>query len=307
MSSPSFAQQLLSQTAISNFEDIPVWHAHYRTVKERSENTIEQAMLGAQLSHSLSYAFLCGYQAAISYLFESPMEQLSAVCITEQAGNHPRAIETTLKPLENGRTQVTGEKTFVTGGTQAEVLYIAAKEGIDQHGRPVIRMLKVDAKQKGVYIAALPKMQFIPEVEHGLVKLDGVQLDNENILTGDGYSQFVKPFRTVEDLHVQAAVTSMLLAHGLRQHLEPELCERWLALALAYRGLSDFAIDDPALHLALAGNRQQLRMLISMSEEAWKARDSGFYEAWKRDKALLNIASKAHQKRTENAWELIAP
>src|SRR5690349_23846938 len=60
-----------------------------------------------------------------------------------------------------------------------------------------------------------------------------LKLDESAILPGDGYSQYVKPFRTVEDIHVQAAVLSYLMREGQRLGWPQGWIERLSALLAA--------------------------------------------------------------------------
>src|SRR5258706_8333879 len=62
----------------------------------------------------------------------------------------------------------------------------------------------------------MPDTKFVPEVPHAQLQFANLQVDESAILPGDGYDQYVKPFRTVEDIHVQAAVLSYLMREGQR-------------------------------------------------------------------------------------------
>ena len=49
------------------------------------------------------------------------------------------------------------------------------------------------------------------QLGHLFVSLSDVAITAHEILPGDGYDRYLKPFRTVEDIHVHAA----LLGHAI--------------------------------------------------------------------------------------------
>ena len=39
---------------------------------------------------------------------------------------------------------------------------------------------------------------FVPEISHAEVELDRVKVSDADVLPGDGYDDYLKPFRTIE-------------------------------------------------------------------------------------------------------------
>src|SRR5260221_9404342 len=62
----------------------------------------------------------------------------------------------------------------------------------------------------------MPATKFVPEVPHAQLEFRNLALSDADLLPGDGYASYVKPFRTIEDIHVQAAVLSYLMREGQR-------------------------------------------------------------------------------------------
>lgn len=58
----------------------------------------------------------------------------------------------------------------------------------------------------GVEVQPKPSMSIVPEISHGAVALSNVHVPEENILPGDGYNGYMKPFRSIEDIHVYGAL-----------------------------------------------------------------------------------------------------
>ena len=50
------------------------------------------------------------------------------------------------------------------------------------------------------------------EIPHAEVGLDRVRVEASAVLPGDGYADYVKPFRTIEDAHVHCALLGYLVA-----------------------------------------------------------------------------------------------
>src|SRR5688572_26268883 len=65
------------------------------TSSARTGSTIERALLGGALADRLGFAFASGYAEALRFLVPD-LGGITALCATEEAGNHPRAIRTTL-------------------------------------------------------------------------------------------------------------------------------------------------------------------------------------------------------------------
>ena len=233
----------------------------------------ERALAGGRASDRLGFAFASGYQAAAERLFGRGLR--TALCATEAGGNHPRRIDTRLVGDE-----VTGEKTFVTLGTHADRLAVVARAG-ERDGRPALKVVLVDAAAPGVRVHPLPALPFVPEIPHARLTLDGARGE---VLDGDGYVQVLKPFRTVEDIHVHLGLLGLLQRYAPSGGVD--------AVADALVDLAEQPPLDPAVHLALAEALDQTRALVATPPPV---------PFWERDRPLLDIASKAREARRRRA------
>src|SRR5262249_47048298 len=137
------------------------------------------------------------------------------------------------------------------------------------------------------------------------IDLDGVIVSEADILPGDGFERYVRPFRTIEDIHVQAAVYAYVIRE-IRAHALPKsLAERFAALLAALQPLTTEAAQ-PAAHIALAGVLALARGLLDQLERAWAQTESPAHARWERDRLLLSVAGNAREKRLAKAWELLA-
>ena len=254
--------------------------------------TVARAAIGGARADRVAYAFAGGYQLALEALTGTP--GATAFCVTEATGNHPRAIQTT---LVNGR--VTGEKTWATLADRATHLLVVARDGSDDAGRPRLRVVRVPVDAPGVTIAAAAAA-FVPEITHATITL--VDAPGE-VLAGDGYADYVKPFRTVEDIHVHAALVGYLIGVARRHGFAQALVERLAMVALALEALGAADAKSPATHLGLAGAIATTVALVGELEAAWAAAPDDEYARWQRDRAILAVAGKARAERRVRAWE----
>jgi hypothetical protein len=239
----------------------------------------------------LGYAFRDGYAAALRALIPSLGElEVVALCATEEAGAHPRAIQTRW----DGE-RVTGRKLFVTMGTRADRLLVVAREDGGN-----LRVVSVDARAPGVHLLPMPPTAFAPEIPHAEVRLEAAP---GVALPGDGYSDYLKPFRTIEDIHVYAATVGYLMALGRRVGWKPLHIARLAALGASLAHLAELEPLAPATHLALGGALDLGRQLFAGLDldavpEEERAR-------WLRDRPLLEVAGKARAQRFETACRLL--
>ncbi len=265
------------------------WLARHRL---RSDPPLEMAVRGGFAADRLGLAFASGYQAACRQLVpDAPPGWLLALCATESGGGHPRAIQAV---LSEGR--LTGAKRFVSMGTLARGLLVVARVG-EAAGRPRLKVALVDATAAGVTVAPQPVLPFIPEVPHATLSLRAVA--PVRILPGDGYTEHLKPFRTIEDTFIHIALLAHLIGVGRQSGWSAETIE---ALVAQLCGLVTLSTLDPRsrrTHRALGGILASISGLMasldfSTTPEATQLR-------WARDAPLLQLAGRARAARLEAA------
>ena len=263
------------------------------------------AVIAGLHAPSVAFAFAAGYQCAIARLsgYETGF---AALCVSERGGNRPRDMQCRLDASGDG-WRLNGEKSYVTGATHATTLYVAATAGVDAAGRQRIRLLRVAADAPGVTIRRLPDLAFAPELPHAAVNFDNVAVEEAALLPGDGYERYVKPFRSIEDIHVELALLGHLLRQTRATPGSESLQARLLGQVALLRAIAAMPPEDAATHLLLAGNRQVFEALLAALEAAWRAGNPDFHALWMRDRALLQVAGTARAARTAKAWEQLRP
>lgn len=314
MMSPVAADQLINillspSIQRETFGSTPAWFKAFRQQAGAYSLSIDRALLGGRISQCFGFAFAAGYQSAIEALFQAEQTRLAAFCVSEKGGNHPRMIHTRLEH-QSGQLIVTGEKSFVSGGVDAAQLYVACHDlrsgnGLDHNGRPCLKVLQLTPDIPGVEVKSLPPLGFMPEVTHGRVSLESVVITESMILSGDGYQDYIKPFRTYEDVHVLASICGYRLAEAIDGRWPEEIVDQYLTLIMALRSLSQMQLSKAPAHIGLAAIREQFDALVLRSNTYFEKSNTQAYEHWIRDQHLLQVARSAHEKRTSAARQTI--
>ena len=273
------------------------WWAATADARSRFDTTIDRALVGGALADRLGFAFASGYGEALRALVPR-LDGITALCITEAGGNHPKAIETTLVPAGDG-FEISGHKKWATVGSLASSLLVCTTTGNHR-----LRMVRVSAGAPGVTITA-SSAQFVPEIPHAEITLERVRVAATDVLPGDGYDEYVKPFRTIEDAHVHAALLGYLIGVARRRNFARESIEKLLALAVTTRAAALADAKAPATHAVLAGLFALVAGEVSAIEALWAAVPDEEWQRWQRDRVLLQVAGKAREARRDKAWSLL--
>ena len=300
-------EQLLAADARAGpCASVSEWWQRHREVARAYERTIDQAIAGGFHADRTGWAFASGYQAALRALFPGlPEDRICALCVTEEEGNSPRAIRTTLRRADGG-WRLDGAKRWTTLGPDGALFLVAARDAEIASERPALRVARTASDAQGVHVETMAPTKFVPEVPHARLRFEGVRLPDDALLPGDGYSAYVKPFRTVEDLHVHAAVLAYLLREALQRSWPKPWVERAVAHLHSMRALASEDRDAPATHIALAGALAIGDALRAEADAHWSAAEDEAARRWQRDRELLKVASSARTRRTERAWERLS-
>ena len=270
---PAIVHCLCAATRVPEQPAVAEWWPRWRDGAARAAQPAAMAVLGGFEADRVAWAFASGYQAALRALLpELPRDIVAAFCVTEDGGNRPRDIRTTITPAADGTLRVSGAKRWTTLGPASSLLLVVGALPPQQgEARPRLKLVRIAADAPGLRLLPMPDTHFVPEVPHARVQLDAVRVDAAQLLPGDGYDSHVKPFRTLEDTHV--------------------------ALASA-------PADAPATHIALAGALAQAHGLYGEAGTLWTAAgEDPAALRWARDAALFGVAAAARDQRSARAWE----
>jgi hypothetical protein len=301
---PSLRRVLDAPSDPSPIRSITAWWERYRALAQLERLPIDQAILTGFSADRLGYAFASGYQAALRALVpDLPADRMVSLCVTERGGGHPRAIETRLVAQGDGTYKLTGKKRWATLSSEAGVLLVAASVGPDAAGKNRLKVARVSSDAPGVKRRLMPEAPFTPEVPHDEIDLDSVTVNDADLLPGDGFDRYVRPFRTVEDLHVSAALFSYLIREARYHGLPRSLIERLAGLLVGLRALAEGEPSAPEVHISLAGIMELSRAPLEELDRLWAKTESPEHARWERDRLVLSVASTVRERRRERAWE----
>jgi alkylation response protein AidB-like acyl-CoA dehydrogenase len=285
--------QLLLQThqRLPAAGSLEAWYAAL-LARLGTPSPFELAVLGGRLAATPGLAFLAGYQGALRLFWPCAPWSLGALCVTENNSVRPADMQTRLSDL-----LLHGRKDFVTAGDAADWLLVAAREELQ--GQAVRLALGVVRNgDHGVRIEMLPSLPLMPDIGHARLHLDGAHCER---LAGDGWDDYVKPFRSIEDLHVLTAVSAWLYGVGQDANWPQALQLRLLGLLAGCAEVARQGQAQPATHLLLAGLFAQFAALDAELHAAFAAGPADWAALWQRDRGLLSLAASARGKRLANA------
>ncbi|MHA3737581.1 acyl-CoA dehydrogenase [Pseudomonas sp. Eth.TT006] len=252
----------------------------------------ELAVAGGRRMATPGLAFLVGYQAALRMLWPSAPPSLGALCATEQRSLRPADMQTRLTDL-----RLNGQKDFVTAGDAADWLLVAARS--EEPGESArLSLAVVCPGESGVRVEKLPALPLMPDISHGRLYLDGALCE---LLAGDGWAAYVKPFRTLEDVYVLSAMTAWLYGVGHDSDWPQALQLRLLALLAGCAEVSRQPPDNPAGHVLLGGLFAQFDALKPEIDRALAEGEPQWAQMWQRDQGVMQLAAGARAKRLAKA------
>jgi hypothetical protein len=282
---------LLSCTERLPAQPIEDWFASLQ-LQLGAVEPLQLALRGGRSAATPGLAFLAGYQAALRVLWPSAPSGLGALCVTENKSTRPADMHTRLHGLA-----LNGRKDFVTAAEAADWLLVAARDELA--GAPVhLALAVVYQGAPGVRIEPLPSLPLMPDIGHARLHLDQAHCE---LLAGDGWDAYVKPFRSIEDLHVLAAIGAWLYGVGQDSGWPQSLQLRLLALLAGCAELTRQCPNAASSHVLLAGLFAQFDALRSEIDAAMAAGPAAWAQLWQRDHKLLNIAASARSKRLQKA------
>lgn len=270
----------------------------YTELLERGQggSTLELAVLAGRLAGTPGLAFLGGYQAALRALWPAAPASLGALCVTEGKRLRPADLATRLDGLT-----LHGRKDFATAAESAAWWLVAARD--EAPGSPArLAMTVVLAGAPGARLEPLPPLSLIPDIPHARLILDGAHCER---LPGDGWDAYAKPFRSLEDLHVMAAMLAWIYGVALDSGWPRELSLRLAGLLAGCAEVARHPASALETHVLLGGLFAQFDALAPALDAALEAGPQPWAALWKRDRGVLALGGSARAKRLDKAWSAL--
>lgn len=288
--------QLAKESPLTYYTSTNDWsNPYYRLVKDMSP--FEKAIYGGFSCQQFSFAFMAGYQAALEHMFPTiAPNKLKALCVSEAKGGHPKAIQTTF--IDN---QLNGVKTYITAGSDVEHLLVLCKTDAIVDGRAQLKMVHIPKSTNHMELIDF-ELSFMKDVKHGKLKLNNTKIVDNQILPGDGFNDYTKPFRTLEDICVSAAYQAMLLRQAIENQWADDIKDQLLLNIYTLKNLLTLPLLGLETHVLLAANEANFNNLLPRIElNIDQTATSAFKADWMMNKKIIGLGEKIKEIRLAKA------
>lgn len=273
---------------------------HLSTLTDPFERLIHASLRAG----SQATAGIAGHQAAVRRLFpNTPMNAITAFCVSEKRGPHPRYIETRLE-ISNGQARISGEKMWGTMAPPATLLYVAASTGVVD-GQNKLQMVGISKDAQGITQIPLPPERQAGDVPICDLRFDATPVLDDHRYEADAYETYIKPFRLVEDVFSTVATQISLQQLGRSAGLSHEQREDLLALIIQGHAVAESAMTAPGDILLLTSYLRASQAFWATLEASSTNASAVFSRHWNVARPILTVAARAREKRTENAWNAL--
>ncbi len=260
------------------------------------------AIAAAVRADRMAWAFFSGYQGALCAGFKrgraDERPRTAAFCANE-SGRKLTEIATSLRESAGG-LRLQGRKSWMVDGVD-ELFVLARTANGPATGPGSLAVVRVPAGAHGVEPGTPRPQSVVPELPHCEVSFNDVGVASDQLLEGDGYRDYARPFRLREDVFVTGCTLAFLLAHGHRAGWPTPWRQRCIAAVLA---LSQCALLDAAetrTEVLVAGTLSFAGEVIDEVDSLWPA-ESDDGARWRRDRAILGGGKEARRQRAMAAW-----
>jgi len=302
-------KRLIREGQLFKYDDEPLigWYQKIRSDSGGCVPPDLEALYSGFFSNSVGQAFVSAYELALQRLTGvDTHKNVAAFCVTENKSTHPASMQSSLLLDDKGLYLLSGKKDFVTLAGEAKRLFVAVTFGVSDTGRSIIKLVEVDVTTPGVNIQLHPELPFVSEVSHGVVSFDSVIIEPDNIFSGDGYADYVKPFRWLEDVNVFMSVSAYLFKLALAFDWSIEAKVEMMSLLTTLSGLHKMKVDDSIAHIVMFDQTVVLDKWLERYDTEWNKVPENILVHWKRDLVLLKIATRARKARYNNAVTALA-
>ncbi len=207
-----------------SIEDQTLWvKSLFSLFANTQECSFEQTFLAGVASESSSSAFWAGYQVAIQRLFGPQLkDEIASFVVNEKKSFKPKNWSTSLVQTEGSdELLLSGNKDFVTAVDQIDVLLIGANTvELSNESNTVghSKVCKLGVEVEGLSFFEFSGLPVFKELKKSRVEIKTTEVHADSIFVGDGYDNYIKPFRIIEDFYI----TSVLLGYVIRLLLQSD-------------------------------------------------------------------------------------
>lgn len=252
----------------------------------------------------LAWAFFSGYQGAILAAFRDRVKlgAVAALCVNE-AGRKITDITTAVE-FRGDSLYLHGYKSWALAGIDdLNLLVLARRSDVSQKGPGSLVVASLPLHSVGVSRGPSRLQAVVPELVHSEVLFESVSLTLAQLVPGDGYSEYAKPFRVFEDIFVAANTLAYLLAESSTGSWPTTWCQRCIAAISMLHVCSRLDLRDVSAHILVAGSLAFAGDVIQGSKSLWKMEQAAAHDRWLRDKQILSLGRESRRLRAVGAWD----
>lgn len=210
---------------------------------------------------------------------------------------------TTALEVRNRILQLHGQKSWaLTCIEDLTLLVLARRSNGPEKGPGSLVMVRLPSNTVGVCWGASRPQAVVPELAHSEVRFDAVRLTPEQLVTGDGYAEYAKPFRVLEDVFVTGSTLAYLLAEAQSGGWPTTWCQRCIAAIAMLHACAGLDPRDTHAHILVAGSLSFEGDVIQASESNWRAKQVVAHSRWQRDRPILSQGKEARRLRAMGSW-----
>lgn len=283
---------------------LPVWRAIQETPVDR--DPFATSVVAALKADRLAWAFFSGYQGAIQAAFPDSVEAGSVVALcVHETGRKVTEVTTALE-LRNRIPHLHGQKSWaLTGIEDLTLLVLARRSDGPQKGAGSLVMVRLPSSSFGVSLGVSRSQAVVPELAHSEVRFDSVRLNPEHLVPGDGYAEYAKPFRVLEDIFATGSTLAYLLAESQSGEWPTRWRQRCIAAIAMLHACAGLDPQNTRAHILVAGSLSFAGDVIQESESHWQAAQAVAHNRWRRDRQILSQGKEVRRLRAVGSWERI--
>lgn len=281
---------------------LPVWRAIQKTPVDH--DPFVTSVVAALKADRLAWAFFSGYQGAIRAAFPGLVAPGNAVALcVHETGRKVTEVTTALE-LRNCIPHLHGQKSWaLTGIEDLTLLVLAKRSDGPPKGIGSLVMVRLPSSSFGVSWGVSRPQVVVPELAHSEILFDSVRLNPEHLVPGDGYSEYAKPFRVLEDVFVTGSTLAYLLAEAQSREWSTRWCQRCISAISMLHACADLNPRDTRVHILVAGALSFASDVIRESENHWQVEQAIAHNRWQRDRQILSQGKEARRLRAMRSWE----
>jgi hypothetical protein len=298
---------LLARPEVAECDTLPRWLPLWRaaTTAHGRYGPYVSAVAAALRADRVAWAFFSGYQGAISAGFTGGVvnagSRTAAFCANE-SGRKLTEIATSLHKSD-GALRLQGRKSWVLAGLDDLDLFVLARVADGPASGPgSLAIVKVPANAQGVELGVPRPQSVVPELPHSEVSFSDVPIANDQLLEGDGYRDYARPFRLREDVFVTGCTLAYLLAQGHLAEWPTLWRQRCIAVIVSLSECASLSASDTRTELVTAGALSLAGEILDQADQYMASHETTAGSRWSRDKPLLGGGKEARRQRVLAAW-----